>query len=272
MKLRRYSAAEIRAFNSQPLPDAGRECSICSISDDLIQREEDSICRCCAAFADISNQLIKKDAVLAVLKQEEFGNALPLYSAQGETQYLYPLRVAKVRQLLQDTPEKVIRIYSKNSFNTGLSLSTKLWMGDYASRTPEGELKTFAELAHDSRGIERIGVLRADVDDMGAAFVSGFIRDNADNPYRYLTLSRTSTLSRSLSIFFKYYLNDLLQNGQPSMLAEGGARNLVVVYAGGDDLFIVGAWNEVLSAALDIRRAFARYTGGAFSISAACCI
>ncbi|MGI6412802.1 MAG: type III-A CRISPR-associated protein Cas10/Csm1 [Syntrophomonadaceae bacterium] len=268
MKLRRYSALEIRAINNQTLPDAGRECSICSVSDDLLERGEDTMCRCCAAFADISNQLIKRDTVLAVLKQEEYGNALPLYSAEGETQYLYPLKVDKVRQLLKNKPEKVIRVYSKNSFNTGLSLSTKLWMGDYAARNLEGELKTFAELAGDSRGIERIGVLRADVDDMGSAFVSGFIRENTDNPYRYLTLSRTSTLSRSLSIFFKYYLNDLLLNGQASLLADGGVRNLVVVYSGGDDLFIVGAWNEVLAAALDIRQAFARYTGGALTISA----
>ena len=33
-------------------------------------------------------------------------------------------------------------------------------------------------------------------------------------------------------------------------------------------MFIVGAWDEVLSAAVDIRRAFARYSGGILTMSA----
>ncbi len=269
MKLRRYSAAEIKQLNNKPLEDAGRECSICGVSAELEERPEGTICQNCAALADVSNLLIKPETVLLVLKEKMEGTALPLFSYQGESQYLYTLTVAKVKQILKDNPEKVVRIYSKNTFRTGLNLTTKLWMGDYTVRNPAGNLKTFAELAANSRGIERIGVLRADVDDMGAAFVSGFIRET-DNvkDYSYLTLSRTATLSRSLSIFFKYYLNDLLANGQESVLAGKGKRNVVVVYSGGDDLFIVGAWNEVLSAALDIRRAFARYTGNSLTISA----
>jgi len=269
MKLRRYSAAEIKQLNNKPLEETGRECSICGVSAELRERPEGIICQNCAAFADVSNLLIKPEVVLVVLKEKIEGIALPLFSCQGESQYLYTFTVAKVKQMLRDSPEKVVRIYSKNTFRTGLNLATKLWMGDYAVRNPEGNLKTFAELAVSSRGIERIGVLRADVDNMGAAFVSGFIREtDTEKNYRYLTLSRTATLSRSLSVFFKYYLNDLLANGQESVLAKKGSRNVVVVYAGGDDLFVVGAWNEVLSAALDIRRAFARYTGNSLTISA----
>lgn len=120
-----------------------------------------------------------------------------------------------MKELLQKSPEQVVRVYSKNSYRTGFSLATKLWLGDYAATSQEGDLKTFNELAACSRGIERLGVLRADVDNMGTAFVSGFVRDKAAaaDKYKYLTISRTATLSRSLSIFFKYYLNDLLADG-----------------------------------------------------------
>ena len=114
-------------------------------------------------------------------------------------------------------------------------------------------------------------MLRADVDNMGTAFVSGFVRDEAAaaDKYKYLTISRTATLSRSLSIFFKYYLNDLLADGgEFDLLAPPKQRNLVVVYSGGDDLFLVGAWNDVLSAAIDIRRSFARYTCNTLTMSA----
>jgi len=270
MKLCRYSAQDIKELNNNSIDSEGRECKICGLSDNLVDRQEETICKVCAAFADISNQLIRPDKVFAVMKEKTSDSYLLLFSGQGENQYLSVLTVEQARQLLKKEPEKIIRIYSKNDFHTGLNLATKLWMGDYAVRNTAGELITFDELAAFSRGIKRIGVLRADVDNMGTAFVNGFIREqDTENKYRYLTLSRTATLSRSLSMFFKYYLNGLLnKGGEKSLLAEAGRRNMVIVYSGGDDLFLVGAWNEVLAAALDIRRAFARYTGNTLTISA----
>ena len=54
--------------------------------------------------------------------------------------------------------------------------------------------------------LKRIGVLRADVDNLGQTFVAGFAG-------KYATLSRTAALSRQLSIFFKYYIRSILKNG-----------------------------------------------------------
>jgi len=268
-KLRRYSAADLRFLNGGNTDKEGRECRICGISADLVEKEEGTLCATCSAFADISGRLIKPDSVFVVSTQANHGPSLPLFSGQGGQMYFSASGEEQVRKMLQDDTKKVVRVYSKNTFRTGLSLATKLWLGDYAATGPEGELKTFADLAESSRGIPRLGVLRADVDNMGTAFVKGFVREAAaEDKYRYLTLSRTATLSRSLSVFFKFYLNGILANGTPGPVAPGGMRNIVVVYSGGDDLFLVGAWNEVLAAALDIRKVFARYTGGTLSISA----
>ena len=52
----------------------------------------------------------------------------------------------------------------------------------------------------------------ADIDNLGEAFVSGF--KNEENQDRYVTLSRTATFSRKLSMFFKYHINHLLENGE----------------------------------------------------------
>ena len=49
---------------------------------------------------------------------------------------------------------------------------------------------------------------------------------------------------------------------------KGSARNATICYSGGDDLFIVGAWNEIIELAVDIRRSFAKYTQGTLTISA----
>jgi CRISPR-associated protein Csm1 len=40
------------------------------------------------------------------------------------------------------------------------------------------------------------------------------------------------------------------------------------VYSGGDDLFVVGAWNDCLELAVDINEAFAEYTQNTLAISA----
>lgn len=269
MKLRRYSPDDIKLLNSTATDKEGRECAVCGTSGNLKERAEGVICEICSSLADISGDLIKEDSVFVVLHEKPDGTYLPLFSAQGNALFLKPMAAEAAKEMLKNSPGRVVRIYSKNTFRTGFSLAAKLWMGDYAAKNSTGTLKTFAQLAECSEGIRRIGVLRADVDNLGAAFVNGFVRENdLIDKYRYVTVSRTSTLSRSLSIFFKYHINTLLGNAEYSLTDKKGSRNAVIIYAGGDDLFIVGAWDEVLSAAVDIRRAFMRYTGGALTLSA----
>lgn len=269
MKLRRYSPDDIRLLNSTSTDKEGRECAVCGTCGDLIERDDGIMCDMCSALADISGDLIKAESVFVVLSEQVKGTCLPLYSAKGNVLYLKPMTPNEAKEMLKNSAEKVVRIYSKNAYRTGFSFATKLWMGDYAVKNDDSTLKTFVELAECSEGIKRIGVLRADVDNLGAAFVGGFIRENdPTNKYKYVTVSRTSALSRSLSIFFKYHINTLMENAEYSLTDKKGSRNVVVVYSGGDDLFIVGAWDEVLSAAVDIRRAFTRYTCGALTLSA----
>ena len=113
--------------------------------------------------------LVRPEWVFVVLKEELAEPSLPLFSAQGQDLFLYAFDTAKAKELLQNKKDKVVRIYSKNIFRTGFSLSTKLWISDYASKNEEGALMTFADLAQNSTGVKRIGVLRADVDNLGLA-------------------------------------------------------------------------------------------------------
>ena len=59
-----------------------------------------------------------------------------------------------------------------------------------------------------------------------------------------INLFRAAAFSRQMSLFFKYHINGLLQGLWVS-----------IVYAGGDDVFLVGAWNHTLQAALRIQKA-----------------
>ena len=133
----------------------------------------------------------------------------------------------------------------------------------------------FAELAdasggtQESAGIRRLGVLRADVDNLGAAFLAGF-------PAQYATLTRTAALSRQLSLFFKRYINELCRGnvgrGAEKFSLFGrekkAERDVHIVYSGGDDIFLLGAWDDIVELAVDLRRAFQRFTSGKLHFSA----
>ena len=101
---------------------------------------------------------------------------------------------------------------------------------------------------------------------MGQAFVHGFERNDVGK--RYVTLSRTATLSRQLSLFFKKHINHILANGVCALGELNKERNAVIVYSGGDDVFIIGAWNDVIGFAIDLKNEFEKFTEGTLSISA----
>lgn len=111
----------------------------------------------------------------------------------------------------------------------------------------EDDVRSFTLLAHAAAtagAIERVGVLRMDVDNLGRVFSEG-VHD--------LTLPRLSALSGALDLFFGGYLNVLVRNQSE--------KDLYVIYAGGDDLFIVGAWHHLPDLAEAIRNEFKAFTG-----------
>jgi CRISPR-associated protein Csm1 len=122
------------------------------------------------------------------------------------------------------------------------------------------ECRDLAGMAGSGLGIERIGVLRMDVDYLGRIF-------SRCMPSGERTLSRMASLSRQLSLFFKFHINGLLagKTGYPETMRvsrEWKKERLVsVVYSGGDDLFLIGHWLDVTEAAFDIEAAFGAFTG-----------
>ncbi len=118
---------------------------------------------------------------------------------------------------------------------------------------------TFQGLASSSCGADLIGALRMDVDDLGNLFS------------RIESATMLSARSRMMSLFFKVYLNaicaqrktDILgkNNDQENAWGQSG-RNALVIYAGGDDLFIVGAWDDTAELAFDIQQEFSHFTQG----------
>jgi CRISPR-associated protein Csm1 len=74
-----------------------------------------------------------------------------------------------------------------------------------------------------------------------------------------------TTLSESLRLFFEGWVPQLCQQYNP--VAQGSTQRedkdaLYLIYAGGDDLFVVGAWSVLPTLARQIRDDFREFVGG----------
>lgn len=248
-KQHRYEAVDILWLNERKMDDYTRECKVCK---NIGHVNQEGVCPTCQKISDLSKNILD-DKFFGVVRDETGEKGLPL---PGGYSLVACHDEKEVKEKL--APDNaLVRIYGKNKLYTGKHIATKLWVGDYTT----GD--TFEQLAESAEGIKRIAVLRADVDNLGQAIVSGF-------DGRVSGLSRTATLSRHLSIFFKYFIGDILANGEYSLNGEMRVhkRNAAIIYSGGDDVFIVGAWNEVIELAVDLRNKFKRYTQGTLSLSA----
>jgi CRISPR-associated protein Csm1 len=251
-KMQRYSPDDIRALNHQKKNDYARECVVCKKIGAV---NESGRCPMCEALKQLSAHVLY-DWFFAITKAEDAaGVPLPFNSVLRAAQ-----EESDVKAIIKDDPD-FLRVYGKNQMYTGEKLSAKLWIGGYTT----GD--TFEAFAKQAQGIRRIAVLRADVDNLGHSFVAGF--DDPANQNRYVTLSRTATLSRQLSLFFKFYINKILESPQFSLTdARPEKRAATIVYSGGDDVFIVGAWDQVIALAIDLKNALAAYTDNTLTLSA----
>ncbi|NLJ57401.1 MAG: type III-A CRISPR-associated protein Cas10/Csm1 [Tissierellia bacterium] len=250
-KLHRYNSEEILYFNNSSIPSGERECNVCKRTDMLT---EESKCEICEGLERMSTAIIN-DEFFTILNKAN-NNSLPLPA----NKFLISDKRESLTNRINDY--NYIRCYGKNKQSTGVHLATRLWLASYNKGS------TFEDLAKSSEGIKRIGVLRADVDNLGQAFVSGFESEILGD--KYLTLSRTATFSRKLSMFFKLHINNILENGQYylSKNRKKAKRNATIVYSGGDDLFIVGSWDDIIGFAIDLYKSFKKYSQNTMTISA----
>jgi CRISPR-associated protein Csm1 len=125
----------------------------------------------------------------------------------------------------------------------------------------KNEVLSFDKIADMSSGTRLLGVLKADVDYLGSLFYLGI------EPK--MTISRISSLSTGIDFFFTGYLNKICEdlaekwhsNPENQNSLKGRVDGLFyIVYSGGDDLFIIGPWDQIIELAKEINSSFRRYT------------
>ena len=279
-KLQRYETDQLAAMFNPDSPlnqtiNGKRECGICHTSTEKVsslnEGSDTQVCSLCGSLYRFGRKILEEGIVFAVAADAQ---GLPLPCFSEETLSLHAKREMELAEIFQ--AGKLRRVYTKNEMKTGSFIGTNLWVGDYADRQDE-QVADFESLARASRGIQRLGILRADVDYLGQTFATSFRSE--DGGAHYLTLSRMATLSRQMSLFFKKYMNYICaghiegENEQAKAIfslwdSNKEKRKAAIVYSGGDDIFMVGAWDDLLEFSVDLYQALQRFSDGKIKISA----
>ncbi|MBM4346274.1 MAG: type III-A CRISPR-associated protein Cas10/Csm1 [Deltaproteobacteria bacterium] len=101
----------------------------------------------------------------------------------------------------------------------------------------------FDKLAGQSAGLQALGVLKGDVDNLGALFQQGLAAP---------TFAKWAGLSRQMHAFFAVVLPQLCSS-------DPRFESIYTVFAGGDDFFLLGPWDRVLELAGEMRNRFSAH-------------
>ena len=264
-KQNRYNKNQLNSLLFPKENEADFECSMCNTSSKTtIMRNNDLgyVCDICYNLYNAGKYVINENDNITIINNKNNFDAKKIIDLPSllDNRYLYFGNI-------DSKDNSVVRIYSKNNSN---DKHINLYLGDYNYKSENkigDDLSSFDELIEDTKGIKRLGVLRCDVDNLGQAFISGF-KDYSD-------IFRTSVLSRHLSLFFKYYINFIcegdIQFDNKKIFGDkyfNKEKHVVIVYSGGDDVFLVGYWLDVINFAFDLREAFRRYTDDKLTFSA----
>lgn len=251
-------------------------CRVCHRDDTtdlkpLNQREPDSVLACdtCREMFELGDEL--PDAIALVRWRNSSSQESSKPANADFTIQSSHYRLVKKQPTLKSGETAFLinnwslKDYASNQF-------APLLLGDYYQKSSEGGFISASEMAEKAQGIKRVGYLRMDVDRLSQIFSQGLGSRQ--------TLPRLASLSRQMTYFFKVYLNSLADQRNENFLNYEKQlgfqylphksetkpdkilrKNLLFIYAGGDDLFVSGSWDEVVDFAFDVYQSFRAYTG-----------
>lgn len=312
-KISRYEEEQLQQLFDEDSPlnqvhSYTKECTICRkaereeiLNANSKRYHEVEICNSCAHFIKLGENIAKlyqtdfgRDHYIAEIRSgstNKNGVELPTLSDGSVVVRL----VNGAEKNHAEQSGELYRYYVINSLAIEDKFGTNIQVGNYnikhystdSSEDPSDhrsryQLIEFEDLVKKSIGIKRLAVLRADLDDLGTLFMSGFSDESSKYPYESVTLAKSSVLSKYLSDFFKRKINLILEKNDAARQDnqyfkkycdifgsdECSPRNIVLVYSGGDDVFAIGTWNDIIEFSIDLRTAFKEFCNGKITLSA----
>ena len=177
-------------------------------------------------------------------------------------------------------------------FDTSLNVSFDFkFFGNNVPAINNKKTLYFEHLAQCSKGSDKLGVLKMDVDNLGKIFSQGFYHLKDSN------ISRISSLSFNMDLFFSGFINNIIneflifiddydseklykvgnirfegddsnyniykpkdRKDIPDDFKEKGIPTIYVNYSGGDDLLVVGPYDDIIEFAFAFKNKFKEWT------------
>ncbi len=246
----RLAQVKQKRFTSLWVSDGKWQKERFTVSQDFKGQEA---CRSCGKFPREDNE----DVCTHCKLDRETGKDLPnrnsivFYAGEGKGEIPLPYGSAAV---ISGGPRGSIPPYLTLKLNSsdlgslnGFAAQSK-FIANYVPKGVDGPM-TFEDIAQKASGRRYLGFLKMDADNMGMAMVFGLKREKPEQGRD--TISRLATLSRQIDWFFSGWVQHLL---------ETKFKNCYTVFSGGDDLFVVGPWDETLELADIIDTDYYEYT------------
>ena len=134
-----------------------------------------------------------------------------------------------------------------DGFNPELTLTRKIKSYVLYKNESPVDFETLAKNSCSStpdQGVEALAIVKADVDNMGKFLENSEVTNNFES---------FDAFSKTMDNFFSLYVPKIMENDYP---------NTYTVFAGGDDLFLLGAWDEILELARRIEKEFKEFIEG----------
>ena len=242
VEMQKYRKFDLATRDPRLEIDAGltnqNQCKLCLRRKGVERSYGDTACDQCDDFVRIGEQLAKS-------------HYLTLSKGSGQIRIFGEYYIN-----FSDEPKRfdnAVAIYdiSKEANFNGYA---KWELSSYV-QTKDDEIVTLSDLAKESvqdgkteqgrdHGVEALMALKGDVDNMGRYILDP---DNAVTA----SFARFNFFARMVDYFFSVHAAGLMES-----------KPLYTVFAGGDDLFVLGAWDETLKFGKILRQEFMRFAEG----------
>lgn len=220
-------------------------CEICS--EELIKNvsgeDDNQHCELCQSFGYLANKLSNSHILI---RKKEMGSFVPLTSRpESYTEVLksigYDYELSTERTKFDSFLINDANFLKEKSNYVGFKAITQ-----YAPQNGMS-LKTLEEFAQvPGNGVNRWGILRIDVDHLGKIFKYGLGKNQS--------ITTISMLSHSITLFFTANVEQIAQDSPFN-------ETVYIIYSGGDDMFVLGAWSVLPKFAERIYDKFIEFTG-----------
>ncbi|MCM8794012.1 MAG: type III-A CRISPR-associated protein Cas10/Csm1 [Candidatus Omnitrophica bacterium] len=249
---------EAKFVFSRSIDSEDKVCVICRRHPGESDPKEDNqiVCNSCKNDRELGTKLVNAKGV--AFYENDPGQAIPILDA-----FFVPLTE------ISNAPGKPLFILSFEPASLETDVKAPTFPSFIANHIPKADSNNFCEncdnykdceleekpleknqnllfecIAQKARGRKYLAMLKADVDNLGELFKEG-LKDRG-------SISRYTTLSRMLDLFFCGWIQETIAEKYPL---------LYMVYSGGDDLMIIGPWDQIIEFSIELDKEFKRFTG-----------